>query len=193
MPAEERYRRAEELMELVNMPKEFLDRYPHELSGGQQQRIGVLRALASDPPLILMDEPTSRFQREDVERLFRLVRQLASQGVAVVYISHFLEEVREIADRYTVLRDGRTVDAGVLSATTDEHIVAQMVGRGRGCFLLAHGSGQPVPPAFRKGVRHHLLRRLCRLSQTPAVVSARRAPRPPGFFGRLLIAVDAAQ
>jgi ribose transport system ATP-binding protein len=64
-----------------------------------------------------------------VERLFRLVRHLASRGIAVVYISHFLEEVREIADRYTVLRDGRTVDAGTLAATTDEQIVAQMVGR----------------------------------------------------------------
>ena len=94
-----------------------------------QQVVEICRALAADARIVLMDEPTSRFQREDVERLFRLVRQLAERGIAVVYISHFLEEVREIADRYTVLRDGRTVDAGVLAATTDEQIVAQMVGR----------------------------------------------------------------
>jgi ribose transport system ATP-binding protein len=94
-----------------------------------QQVVEICRALAADARIVLMDEPTSRFQREDVERLFRLVRQLAAHGIAVVYISHFLEEVREIADRYTVLRDGRTVDTGVLSATTDEQIVAQMVGR----------------------------------------------------------------
>jgi ribose transport system ATP-binding protein len=94
-----------------------------------QQVVEICRALAADARIVLMDEPTSRFQREDVERLFRLVRQLASRGIAVVYISHFLEEVREIADRYTVLRDGRTVDTGVLSAVTDEQIVARMVGR----------------------------------------------------------------
>jgi len=94
-----------------------------------QQVVEICRALAADARIVLMDEPTSRFQREDVERLFRLVRQLAARGIAVVYISHFLEEVREIADRYTVLRDGRTVDAGVLASTTDEQIVAQMVGR----------------------------------------------------------------
>ena len=94
-----------------------------------QQVVEICRALAADARIVLMDEPTSRFQREDVARLFRLVRQLAAQGIAVVYISHFLEEVREIADRYTVLRDGRTVDTGVLSATTDEQIVAHMVGR----------------------------------------------------------------
>jgi ribose transport system ATP-binding protein len=94
-----------------------------------QQVVEICRALAADARIVLMDEPTSRFQREDVERLFRLVRQLISQGIAVVYISHFLEEVREIADRYTVLRDGRTVDSGALSSTTDEQIVAQMVGR----------------------------------------------------------------
>ena len=100
-----------------------------DLSLPAQQVVEICRALAADTRIVLMDEPTSRFQREDVERLFRLVRNLASRGIAVVYISHFLEEVREIADRYTVLRDGRTVDTGTLSATTDERIVAQMVGR----------------------------------------------------------------
>jgi ribose transport system ATP-binding protein len=79
-----------------------------------------------DRPHGRADQPLSaRGRRATVS----LVRQLATTGIAVVYISHFLEEVREIADRYTVLRDGRTVDTGVLAATTDERIVAQMVGR----------------------------------------------------------------
>ncbi len=59
--------------------------------------------------IVLMDEPTSSLPREDVTRLFALIRRLKASGVTIVYISHFLEEVREIADRYTVLRDGRSV------------------------------------------------------------------------------------
>ena len=100
-----------------------------ELPLAAQQVVEICRALVARARIVLMDEPTSRFQREDVARLFRLVRQLASAGIAVVYISHFLEEVREIADRYTVLRDGRTVDTGGLSDTTNDRIVVQMVGR----------------------------------------------------------------
>jgi len=122
-------RRALALLERLEHPDLDPDARVGELPLGAQQIVEICRALARDARIVLMDEPTSRFQREDVERLFRLVRQLASQGIAVVYISHFLEELREIADRYTVLRDGRTVDTGVLSATTDDEMVAQMVGR----------------------------------------------------------------
>jgi ribose transport system ATP-binding protein len=76
-----------------------------------------------------MDEPTSSLPRHDAERLFALIRRLAGQGIAIVYISHFLEEVRAVADRYTVLRDGRTVDRGDLAGVSAEHLIAQMVGR----------------------------------------------------------------
>jgi ribose transport system ATP-binding protein len=76
-----------------------------------------------------MDEPTSTFQRDDTERLFRLVARLVASGIAVIYISHFLEEVREIADRYTVLRDGQAVDTGSIAGTTDNQLIARMVGR----------------------------------------------------------------
>ncbi|HTK53917.1 MAG TPA: sugar ABC transporter ATP-binding protein [Gemmatimonadaceae bacterium] len=122
-------RRSVALLERLEHAEIDPDARVADLSLPAQQVVEICRALAADTRIVLMDEPTSRFQREDVERLFRLVRHLASRGIAVVYISHFLEEVREIADRYTVLRDGRTVDAGTLAATTDEHIVAQMVGR----------------------------------------------------------------
>ncbi|MBA3715694.1 MAG: sugar ABC transporter ATP-binding protein, partial [Pyrinomonadaceae bacterium] len=76
-----------------------------------------------------MDEPTSSLQREDVERLFALIRRLRGEGISVVYISHFLEEVREIADRFTVLRDGQSVTSGTLDSVTNNNLVAQMVGR----------------------------------------------------------------
>ncbi len=94
-----------------------------------RQIVEICRALAADARVVLMDEPTSSLQGADVERLFALVRRLAARGIAVVYISHFLEEVREIADRYTVLRDGRSVGTGDITGVTNEQLIALMVGR----------------------------------------------------------------
>jgi len=94
-----------------------------------RQVVEICRAIAARARVILMDEPTSSLQRPDVERLFAVVRRLAAGGVAVVYISHFLEETREIASSYTVLRDGRTVGGGPLETTTNDELIAQMVGR----------------------------------------------------------------
>jgi len=124
--------------------------------------VEICRALAADARILLMDEPTSSLQRGEVDRLFALIRRLAARGLAVVYISHFLEEVREIADRYTVLRDGRSVDAGRLAGTSADHLIAQMVGRpvaglfpdrmrarsAEGEVLLA-ADGVAAPPTLR--------------------------------------------
>ena len=76
-----------------------------------------------------MDEPTSSLPRQDVERLFGLIGRLRADGVAVVYISHFLEEVRAIADDLAILRDGRTVWTGTADQLTDSQIISHMVGR----------------------------------------------------------------
>jgi ribose transport system ATP-binding protein len=76
-----------------------------------------------------MDEPTSSLARGDAERLFALVARLSAAGVAVVYISHFLEETRAVASRYTVLRDGRSVGSDSLAATGNDQLIALMVGR----------------------------------------------------------------
>jgi len=76
-----------------------------------------------------MDEPTSSLQRDDVEHLFRLIRQFKSHGITVIYISHFLEEVREIADKFTVLRDGHSVATGKIDSVTDDELIMHMVGR----------------------------------------------------------------
>src|SRR5258708_7602346 len=78
---------------------------------------------------ILMDEPTSSLQRDDVEHLFSLIRKFRTQEITVIYISHFLEEVREIADNFTVLRDGRSVATGELKSVSDDQLIAHMVGR----------------------------------------------------------------
>jgi ribose transport system ATP-binding protein len=104
-------------------------RRTRDLSLADQQVVEICRALAADARVILMDEPTSSLQRADVDRLFRLIHQLRARGIAIIYISHFLEEVREIADRYTVLRDGKTVATGTIRDVTDAQLITHMVGR----------------------------------------------------------------
>src|SRR6266496_3838097 len=117
-----------------------------------RQVVEICRAIAARARVVLMDEPTSSLQRPDVEQLFAVIRRLARSGVAVVYISHFLEETREIARTYTVLRDGRSVGGGPLAATTNDELIAQMVGRT--VDALFRGREEPVrggTPAQRLG------------------------------------------
>ena len=76
-----------------------------------------------------MDEPTSSLQRDDVAHLFTLIRRLRAEGLGIIYISHFLEEVREIADVFTVLRDGSSVAHGPIGSVTNADLIAHMVGR----------------------------------------------------------------
>jgi ribose transport system ATP-binding protein len=85
--------------------------------------------LASQARIILFDEPTSSLPQADVRRLFSIIDKLKSQGLGIVYISHFLEEVREVADRYCVLRDGQQVGQGELKGVSDAQIISLMVGR----------------------------------------------------------------
>lgn len=99
------------------------------LSIPDQQVVEICRALASKARVILMDEPTSSLTRSSVDRLFRLIERLRAQGIAIIYISHFLEEVREVAARFTVLRDGKSVASGELASVTDDRLVAHMIGR----------------------------------------------------------------
>jgi ribose transport system ATP-binding protein len=100
-----------------------------DLSTADQQLVEIARALTLGARMVVMDEPTSSLTRHDTVRLFEVIRRLASEGVGVIYISHFLEEVREIASRFTILRDGRTAGSGDVAATAVESIVETMVGR----------------------------------------------------------------
>jgi len=104
------------------------DRVGH-LSVASQQLVEIARALAVSCRVLVLDEPTSSLNRDDSETLFRITRRLRDQGLAVVYISHFLEEVQRVADRYTVLRDGQTVGSGPVGRDSVEDIVRLMVGR----------------------------------------------------------------
>ena len=95
-----------------------------------QQIVSIARALSHDARLIVMDEPSATLAHDEVANLFRLIRDLTAAGVAVVYISHRLEEIREIGDRVTVLKDGRTVAIGLdAHATPTSQIVSLMTGR----------------------------------------------------------------
>jgi ribose transport system ATP-binding protein len=100
-----------------------------DLSPAACQIVEIARALLLDVRVLVLDEPTSSLTQEDARRLFGLVRRLCDRGVTVVYISHFLEEVQQIADRFTVLRDGRSVGGGRVQDFTAGHIIEMMVGR----------------------------------------------------------------
>jgi len=100
-----------------------------ELPIAHQQLVEIARAVAMDCRVLVLDEPTSSLSQKDIEKLFALVRRLSGQGIAVVYISHFMEEIKAISDRLTVIRDGETVGHGVTSEVTPDEIIAMMVGR----------------------------------------------------------------
>ncbi len=85
--------------------------------------------MALECRILVLDEPTSSLTARDIEKLFALIRRLKAKDISVVYISHFLEEVQEVSDRFTVLRDGQTVGQGVTKETAVDAIIALMVGR----------------------------------------------------------------
>jgi ribose transport system ATP-binding protein len=99
------------------------------LSVAAQQIVEIARAIAVGSRVLVLDEPTSSLGRADVDHLFELLRHLKSQGHAIVYISHFIEEVKAVADRFIVLRDGRNAGAGDTASATHDDIVALMVGQ----------------------------------------------------------------
>ncbi|MFJ6080969.1 sugar ABC transporter ATP-binding protein [Streptomyces sp. NPDC092369] len=100
------------------------------LSAAQQQIVSMARALSHDVRLIVMDEPSAALDPDEVDNLFRIVGDLTADGVAVVYISHRLEEIRRIGDRVTVLKDGRAVAVGLpAESTPTREVVALMTGR----------------------------------------------------------------
>jgi ribose transport system ATP-binding protein len=116
------------------------------LSAAEQQLVEIARALSHEGcRLLILDEPTSSLGVDDAERLFDAIRGFCERGIAVVYISHFLEEVRRIAEDYTVLCDGRSVAAGKVADTTNEELVVAMAGRAVGARArAARTRGEPL-------------------------------------------------
>jgi ribose transport system ATP-binding protein len=126
---EEARRLTRDVLARLGHPDIAPDAIVGRLSVAHQQLVEIARAFATGARVLVLDEPTSSLGREDVRRLFELVRRLKADGHAVVYISHFIEEVKEVADRYVVLRDGRNAGGGPTAEATREEIVSLMVGR----------------------------------------------------------------
>lgn len=99
------------------------------LSIATQQLVEIARAVAVGCKILVLDEPTSSLTQKDVAKLFALVRRLKERGIAIVYISHALEEVQALCDRFTVMRDGETVGHGQVADVPVHRIIAMMVGR----------------------------------------------------------------
>ncbi|WP_261809795.1 sugar ABC transporter ATP-binding protein [Levilactobacillus humaensis] len=105
-----------------------------ELSVGQQQMIEIAKSLMTDAKIIIMDEPTAALTQDEIQKLFVVIRKLRDQGVGLIYISHRMEELFEIADRVTVMRDGLTINTYNTADTNVKQIVHDMVGRDMGDF-----------------------------------------------------------
>ena len=149
-------RRARELMELVGLDADMARRYPHQLSGGQQQRVGVARALAADPPVLLMDEPFSA-----VDPIVRaslqdeLLRIQAELRKTVVFVTHDVEEAIKVGDRVAVFRPGGTLaqvdpPARLLAEPVDDY-VADFLGFDRGIRRLSFFPASTLRTGHRPG------------------------------------------
>jgi ribose transport system ATP-binding protein len=122
-------RRVQEALDLLGHSDLRPETELRRLSVGARQLVEIARALVSWARVIVFDEPTSSLTQADARRLFEVIGRLKKSGYGIVYISHFLEEIRQVCDRYAVLRDGRTAGAGVLAEATEAQIVSLMVGR----------------------------------------------------------------
>ena len=120
------------------------------LSAAGQQIVSMARALSHDTKLIIMDEPSAVLDAGEVERLFHVIRDLTAEGVAVVYISHRLEEIRTIGDRVTVLKDGKTVATGLpAKETPTSEVIRLMTGRSIEYVFPPRGTVPDAEPLLR--------------------------------------------
>jgi osmoprotectant transport system ATP-binding protein len=176
---------ASELLERVGLAPELGRRYPNQLSGGQQQRVGVARALAADPPVMLMDEPFSAVDpvvRDQLQDEF--LRLQADLGKTIVFVTHDIDEAIKLGDQVAVLRVGGTLaqlasPAELLSDPTDD-FVADFLGRDRGYRGLAFQAAPELPisvePTVLLGTSVEDALRVAGAEEWLLVVDDKRAP-----------------
>lgn len=126
-----------------------------DLRIADQQKVEIMRALARDARVIVMDEPTSSLTAKEMEQLESLMRRLRDRGCCVIYVSHFLDSVLAVADRITIMRDGRKIDTVVASEVSKQEVVTSMLGRSLGQAYperSAPVAGDVAPVLVAKGV-----------------------------------------
>jgi len=144
--AGEHRRRAMRALERLSRADLPLDAPVGKLPIAAQQLVEIARSLASQARVLVFDEPTSSLSEDDTKHLFAVIGDLRGEGLGIVYISHFLEEVEQISDVYTVLRDGRAVQHGTMAGTHLDELVRAMVGRELDELFphVAHEIGDPL-------------------------------------------------
>ena len=159
-----------------------------------QQLVAIARAVDVEARVLILDEPTSSLDADEVAKLFEVMRRLRDQGVAIVFVSHFLDQVYEIADRMTILRNGKLVEERMVADTTQLELVKLMIGRElevldridrKVSARTADESGSPVlkalgvgPQGLAGGDRPRAVRRRGDRARRPAGLRAHRARAP---------------
>jgi peptide/nickel transport system ATP-binding protein len=149
VPREKRTARVAELLDLVGLDSSMLDRYPHEFSGGQRQRIGIARGLATDPKILVLDEPVSALDVSIQAGVINLLQDLRDQlGLSLVFVAHDLAVVRQIADDVAVMYLGKIVEYGPIADVFD---------RPRHPYTQALMSAAPIPDPAIERTRERVL------------------------------------
>jgi len=153
VPREEMRREARAALARLGMGRLDPDTPVHRLSVAEMQLVEIARAVRQNARVFVLDEPNSALSRRESERLFEVVRQLRGEGVTVIYVSHHLHEVLDLADRITVMRDGRTIETIENDNVSEERLIRAMVGRDLGqtvpWAIQAEGRSEGAPIVLR--------------------------------------------
>ncbi len=188
----EAIRQAGELLARVGLSHVDPTKEISEISQCDAQLVEIAKVLGNNPKILVMDEPTSALSSEEVQRLFEIIHSLKSQGLAIVYISHHLQEIFEVADKITVMRDGKRVGTYPVEESSTEHLVEMMVGKSVNEFY-AHRTAEigeemmRVEDFTRWGFFHHINFKL-RKGEVLAIVGLAGSGRTE--IARSLLGVD---